>query len=151
MNSIQDHYADAANFAQTVDLAVLRIGDTAIQLVKFGTGEARVTAALRADGILRGLGGLYAGAFTTAQRDAIAAGFRPYGLIVLNTTTNQVEWNKGTDAAPNWQPISVPLTANIIVNSLIATDAVDARTILDGSVTAAELASALKPSGTAAA
>jgi microcystin-dependent protein len=106
LNSIQDKYADAANFAQTVDLGTLRVGDSTIQLVKFGTGDARVTAALRVDGILRGLGGLFAGAFTTAQRDAIAAGFRPFTLIIFNTTTNRFEWNAGTDAVPNWQPVA---------------------------------------------
>jgi microcystin-dependent protein len=106
MNSIQDHYADTANFAQTIDLAVLRVGDTAIQFVKFGTGEARLTAALRTDGIVRALGGLFAGAYTTAQRDAIPAGFRPFTLVIFNTTTNRFEWNAGTDAAPNWQPVA---------------------------------------------
>jgi len=150
MNAIQDMKADQANFAQTIDLATVRLGDSAIQLVKYGTLDARFTSALRTDGILRALGGLYAGTFTTAQRDAIAAGSRPYGLIILNTTTNQIEWNKGSDAAPNWQPVSVPLTASIITNSLIATDAVDARTIQDGVVGAAELSNTLKPSVSAA-
>lgn len=66
----------------------------------------RITGALRTDGILRGLGGLYAGAYTTTQRDAIAAGSRPAGLAIFNTTTNRWEVNLGSDATPNWQPIA---------------------------------------------
>jgi hypothetical protein len=112
MNAIQDRMADASNFAQTIDLAVLRIGDTAIQFLKFGTGEARLVGALRTDGIVRALGGLFAGAYTTAQRDAIAAGvgLKPFTLIIFNTTTNQFEYNAGTDSAPNWTPLGGNLT-----------------------------------------
>jgi microcystin-dependent protein len=106
LNAIQDHYADQANFSQEVDAAAFGIGEAALKLLRYGTGEARLSGALRTDGIVRGLGGLYPGAFTTAQRDAIPAGSRPYGLQILNTTTNQYEWNKGTDAAPVWGPIS---------------------------------------------
>lgn len=106
LNSIQDQYADASNFSQTVDVSTLRVGDSGIQILKFGSGEARLTAAFRTDGIVRALGGLYGGAFTTTQRDAIAVGFRPYGLIVLNTTTNQYEWNQGSDATPSWVPVA---------------------------------------------
>ena len=102
LNQIQDDYADLSNFTQTLDVGTLRVGDTSIQLLKYGTAEARLSSALRTDGITRSLGGLYAGAFTTAQRDAIAAGFRPYGLIILNTTLNRLEFNAGTDAVPNW-------------------------------------------------
>jgi hypothetical protein len=105
LNGIQDALADQVNFSQEIDVAALGIGEAALKLIRYGAGEARISGLLRTDGILRGLGGIYAGAFTTAQRDAIAAGFRPYGLIILNTTTNQVEWNKGTDAAPNWQAL----------------------------------------------
>jgi len=100
LNSIQDHYADASNFAQTVDVATVRFGDSAIQMVKFGTGEARITAALRTDGIIRGLGGLYSGQFTTAGRPG--AGFRPYGILIFNTDTSRYEINVGSDASPTW-------------------------------------------------
>jgi len=102
---MQDQYADQSNFTQTHDVGTLRVGDSSIQILKYGTAELRASAALRVDGILRGLGGLYAGAFTTTQRDAIAAGFRPYGLVILNTTTNQYEWNQGTDGSPTWIPL----------------------------------------------
>src|SRR5215831_12386505 len=97
LNAIQDHYADQSNFAQTVDVSTLRIGEAALQLLRYGTSEARISGALRTDGILRALGGIYGGAFTTAQRDAIAAGSRPTGLQIFNTTTQQYEFNKGTD------------------------------------------------------
>lgn len=106
LNSIQDQYADLANFSQTVDLGTLRVGDSSLQLVKYGSGELRFTSALRTDGIVRALGGLYGGAFTTTQRDAIASGSRPYGLIILNTTTNQYEWNQGSDATPSWVAVA---------------------------------------------
>jgi microcystin-dependent protein len=117
LNAIQDHYADQSNYSQEVDMATLGLGDASIKLMKYGTAEARLSAALRTDGILRGLGGVYAGAFTTAQRDAIAAGFRPYGLQILNTTTNQYEWNKGTDAAPSWSAMS-PAVTEVAVGSV---------------------------------
>jgi microcystin-dependent protein len=105
LNLMQDQYADQSNFSQTVDVGTLRVGDSTLQLLKFGASEFRMSGALRVDGILRGLGGLYAGAFTTTQRDAIALGSRPYGLVILNTTTNQYEWNSGTDATPSWVPL----------------------------------------------
>jgi|SRR5580765_471630 len=106
MNALQDDYADLSNYSQEVDAATFGIGETALKLLRYGAGEARVSGMLRTDGILRGLGGLYAGAFTTTQRDAIPLGSRPYGLLILNTTTNQYEWNKGTDTTPNWQAIA---------------------------------------------
>lgn len=107
INLLQDLMAALSDFAQTHDVNNIRIGDGTIQLLKYGTAEARLSAALRIDGILRGLGGLYAGAFTTTARDAIPSGFRPYGLIILNTTANQIQVNLGTDAAPAWKPIGV--------------------------------------------
>jgi microcystin-dependent protein len=103
---MQDLVAALSDFNQVVDVGTLRIGDTSIGLTKYGAAEVRLTAALRTDGILRGLGGLYGGAFTTTQRNAIASGFRPFGLIILNTTTGQYEWNSGTDAAPNWKTMT---------------------------------------------
>lgn len=105
LNSIQDALADQVNFNQEIDAAAFGIGETALKILRYGPGEARLSGMMRTDGILRALGGLYAGSFTTAQRDAISAGSRPYGLIILNTTTNQVEWNKGTDPAPSWQAL----------------------------------------------
>jgi microcystin-dependent protein len=106
INALQDAVAAALDLAQTIGTGVLQIGETGLQLLRYGVGEARLTGALRTDGIIRALGGLYAGAFTTTQRDAIPAGFAPYGLQILNTTTNRYEWNKGSDAVRNWQPIS---------------------------------------------
>jgi microcystin-dependent protein len=108
-NLFQDLAAAAADLAQTVDVAILRVGETGLQIIKYGTGEFRMTGAVRTDGILRALGGLYAGAFTTTERDAIGANLAPYGLIILNTTTAQFEWNAGTDGSRSWQPlVTVP-------------------------------------------
>ena len=83
-------------------MGTLRVGDSSLQMFKYGAGEVRLSGALRADGIVRGLGGLYAGQFTTTQRDAIPAGFRPYGLVIFNTTSSRLEVNLGTDATPSW-------------------------------------------------
>ena len=102
LNGIQDQYSDQSNFSQHIDAGVYGIGESTLQLLRYGPGEARLSGAFRIDGIFRALGGLYAGAFTTAQRNSIPSGGAPYGLIILNTTTNQYEWNKGTDAARNW-------------------------------------------------
>jgi hypothetical protein len=108
INAIQDRYADlSGNYSQTVDVGVLRVGESALQLLLYGTGEARLSGALRTDGILRALGGLISGAFTTVQRDALPATARPFGIIILNTTLNQYEWNSGTGAAPVWKVIGV--------------------------------------------
>lgn len=115
---MQDHYADAANFTQTVDLAILRIGEAALQLLRYGAGEARISGALRADGILRGLGGLYAGTFTTTQRNAIVSGLAPGGIIVNNLTTGQLEWNAGSDAVRNWQPIALNSLGQLALNDV---------------------------------
>lgn len=103
LNLMQDQYADLTNLSQTLSVGTLKVGETGLQLLRYGAGEARITGLLRTDGIIRGLGGLYAGAFTTAQRNAIGAGFRPFGLIILNTDTSRFEWNLGSDATPNWQ------------------------------------------------
>lgn len=102
---MQDQYADLYNLAQAHGVGSLAVGEAGLQLLRYGAGEARLSGHFRVDGILRGLGGELAGAFTTAARDAIPAGSRPYGLKILNTTTNRYEWNAGTDAVPNWQPV----------------------------------------------
>jgi hypothetical protein len=114
LNLMQDGAAAQSDFAQTIDLQSLRIGASDLQLTRFGVAEGQFSGALRTAGILRGLGGIIAGAFTTTQRDAIAVGFAPYGIIILNTTTNQYEWNSGTDAARSWKPIGPDFSGSII-------------------------------------
>jgi hypothetical protein len=110
LNGIQDLYLPLSDFTSTVDVGTLRVGDATLQLYKYGAGEFRMTGHMRFDGILRGLGGMVAGAFTTTQRDAIPIGSRPYGLVILNTTLNQYQWNKGTDAVPVWDSIGTGTT-----------------------------------------
>lgn len=111
LNGIQDLYLPLSDFTSTVDVGTLRVGDPSLQLLKYGAGEFRMSGAMRFDGIMRGLGGLIAGAFTTAQRDAIPAASRPYGLVILNTTTNLYEWNKGTSSVPIWESLGGGLPA----------------------------------------
>ena len=106
LNAIQDRYADLSNYAQTVDIGTLRIGEAGLQLLRYAAGESRLTGHFRTDGIVRGLGGLYAGAYTTTQRDAIPSAQRPTGLIILNTNSNRLEINLGSEATPDWQALA---------------------------------------------
>lgn len=96
--------ADVSNLAQAISVGSLTVGETALQLLRYGAGEFRMTGALRTDGILRGLGGILPAAFTTVDRDAIpnGVGRKPFGMAILNPTTNRWEWNKGTDFAAVW-------------------------------------------------
>lgn len=116
LNLFEDLVAAQADFSQAISLGSLLIGETGLQLIRYGSLEARLTGALRTDGILRALGGLYAGAFTTTQRDAISAGSRPYGLIVLNTTDNRYEWNSGTDPSPIWASLGTSVTPGTLAS-----------------------------------
>lgn len=109
LNAIQDAAAALTDLAQIISIGQMRLGESGLQLLRFGTLDARLTGALRTDGIVRALGGLYAGAFTTTQRDAIASGSRPPGLIVFNTTNNRLEMNFGSDASPSWGPVGPAL------------------------------------------
>jgi hypothetical protein len=105
LNLIQDLVAALADFTQNVQVGSLAIGDSGIAISKFGTGEAQIGAAFRVLGILRSAAGILPPSYTTTTRDAISAGSRPYGMVIVNQTTNRLEWNKGTDPTPNWQPI----------------------------------------------
>jgi len=106
LNAIQDAVAAQSDFAQRIDALTFGIGESGLMLTRYGSGEARLTGLIRTDGIIRALGGFLTGQFTTTQRDAIPSGFRPFGIIIYNTTTNRYEYNKGTDASPSWQPLS---------------------------------------------
>lgn len=154
LNAIEDAAAALSDFTQTLDLSVLRVGQADLQVLRYGAGlgtitsEARLTGDLRVDGVVRPLGGLILGAFTTTQRNAIGAGMAPYGIIILNTTTNQFEWNVGTDGARNWQSLGLSAvdTANLVDG------AVTTAKLHDGAVTAAKLAAnSVVPSGLLAA
>lgn len=107
LNAIQDRYADLSDFTQVHDVASLRVGASDVALSRFGTSEAQFSGHLRSVGILRGLGGIVSGAFTTTQRDAIAAGSRPFGMIILNTTLNRYQFNSGSDAVPAWVSLAL--------------------------------------------
>ena len=140
LNAIQDAAAALYSLLQNLGVASVAIGEASLLLSRYGAGEARISGALRTDGIVRALGGLYAGAFTTTQRNALTVAQRPYGLVILNTTTNQYEWNKGTDITPDWQPISTVLGADSITSTHLAPDSVGSSEIQTNAVGAAELA-----------
>lgn len=112
-NALQDAVAALVDYTQNFGAGTVAIGDSGILIVKYGTGEARLTAKMRVDGILRALSGLVAGTFSTTARDAIGSGLAPYGLIVLNTTTNQYEWNQGTDGSRSWKPFGFDPAADL--------------------------------------
>lgn len=103
VNALQDAVAALYDLTQNLGIASISIGESGLQVVRYASGEARLSGSLRTDGIIRALGGLYAGAFTTTQRNAISS--PPYGLAILNTTTNRYEWNQGTSGSPSWQPL----------------------------------------------
>lgn len=149
MNLFQDLVAALDDFAQTLNVASVSFGDSSLILSKYGAGEFGMSGALRVTGISKGLGGLFAGTFTTTQRNAMTLPL--YGLIILNTTTNQHEWNKGTPAAPDWQPFSIALGAGSITLSMMAADSVDSSKIVAGSIVASDISGTLKPSDSAAA
>ena len=109
LNAIQDFLAKQADFTQTIDTGSLRIGEAGLQLTRYGVGEARITGILRTDGLMRAGGGILAGTFTTAQRDAIAVGQRPPGLTIYNSTINRYETNFGSDASPTWGLTGEPI------------------------------------------
>jgi len=113
---LQDLVAALDDFSQSINLGDISIGDSSIILSKFGAAEAGLTAALRTSGILRGLAGLLAGGFTTTARNAISS--PPYGLVILNTTTSQYEWNAGSPSVPNWIAIGSD-PATVILKALI--------------------------------
>lgn len=114
LNALQDGVAALTDLTQSLSLGAVAIGESGLQLVRYGANEARISGSVRTDGILRALGGVYAGAFTTAQRDGITPGTRPYGLVILNTTNNRLEINLGTDATPSWVNLNAPITKGLL-------------------------------------
>lgn len=150
INALQDAVAAILDYTQTIGAGALAIGESGLQLLRFGAGEARVTGHMRVDGILRGLAGLIAGAYTTTARNAIAAGQRPPTMVIWNSTTAQFEYNAGSDAAPNWLPLAPPigtdtitaleLAPNAVTATELAANAVTSAKILDGTIVDADLA-----------
>lgn len=99
LNAIQDAAAGLSDLLQHLSVADLTIGEVGLLLSRFGAGQAQLSGALRVTA------GVLPGALTTTQRDALAAGRRPPGLVIFNTTTNQHETNVGSDATPSWIPV----------------------------------------------
>lgn len=107
LNALAAAAAAQADFAQTIDLSTLRIGEAGLTISRIGSLEAQLSGDLRVTKIVRGLEGFIPGAFTTIERDAIAVGRAPYGLAILNTVKNKWEWNAGSDGARVWQPFGI--------------------------------------------
>lgn len=149
LNQLQDLVAALSDFTQTHDVGTLRVGDSSIQLLKFGAAEGRITAALRVDGILRGLGGVVPPTMSTAVRDALTEAQRPYGILIVNTTTNRLEQNVGTAAVPVWIGVgavedntisTAKIQDNAVIQSKMADNSVGADEIVAGAVGNTELA-----------
>lgn len=171
INALQDAVAALTDLTQNISVASLIVGESGLILSRYGAGEARLSGAFRTDGIFRALSGFLGGSYSTTARNAIVN--PPYGLTILNTDTNQYEWNSGTPAAPVWKGIgggsytsgllgSIPAASATNANAMyLATDdnggtlyisngatwtkvapgKTQQMTPLDGSVTAAKIAS----------
>lgn len=112
MNALQDAVAAITDLTQALSVASVSIGESGLQLVRYGAGEARLSGALRTDKILRGLGGLFAGSFSSTARDAITS--PPFTLIIFNSDTNQFEWNAGTSGSPDWQALAGASSQSVV-------------------------------------
>lgn len=128
LNAIQAAAAGAADLTQTIDLGSLRIGETGLVLSRIGSLSAQLSGDLTVTKMLKGLEGVVAGTYTTTQRDAIPAGRRPYGILIQNSTTNQLEQNKGTDAVPAWSAVGGSGTVIGLLSARPAANAVLAGT-----------------------
>lgn len=100
LNLLQDLVAALSDYTQNLGVGSIAIGAADTTLTHYGPQEIAVSGLLRTLGIFRAASGFISGSYTTAQRDAIVT--PPYGLVILNTNTNQYEWNSGTSAAPVW-------------------------------------------------
>lgn len=105
LNMIQDLVAALADFTQALQVASVEYGEAGLSLSKYGVGEILVAGMMRVSGIFRALSGIIPGSYTSVVRDAITA--PPNGLMILNTDTNQFEWNSGTSGAPVWEAVSL--------------------------------------------
>jgi len=99
LNTLQDLVAAINDLAQHLSVGDVAIGESSMLLSLFGSGQLQVP------GVLRVSSGTLPGVFTTTQRNAIAVGKRPTGLVIYNSTTNQLEVNAGTDPSPSWVPV----------------------------------------------
>jgi hypothetical protein len=115
LNALQDAVAALTDTTQHLTVGDITLND--VLLSRFGAGQAQLAASLRVTA------GIQPGTFTTTQRDAIASGRRPTGLIIYNSTTAQLEINLGSDATPNWQGLQVggagTLTGAIAANGTV--------------------------------
>jgi hypothetical protein len=100
LNLLQDTVAALTDYTQALAAASIAIGDSGQTISKFGTNELVVANMFRVLGVFRAASGLVSGSYTNAARNALV--LPVYGLVILNSETNQYEWNSGTAAAPVW-------------------------------------------------
>jgi len=115
LNGIQDWVAQKSDFTQTVDVATLRIGDSSLQITKFGTNVLQVAGTLAlaipgggggGGGQLLSARGVGIGSLTQAAISALTTAERPTGLIVWDSTNSVFVINMGTGLSPNWQKLT---------------------------------------------
>jgi hypothetical protein len=115
VNQLQDVVAAITDLAQVLSVGQLRIGESGLAVVHYGSGEARLTGKLRIDNLLRALGGIYLGAFTDTERNALPEADRGFGVVIENQTRGRFEWNVGTGAAPVWYPIACDMNGDLVM------------------------------------
>jgi hypothetical protein len=100
LNLLQDTVAALLDYTQNIGVGTIAIGDSSLSISKYGAGELQVSNMLRVLGVFRAASGIVSGSYTTTARDALVN--PDYGLVILNSTTNQYEWNSGTPSVPVW-------------------------------------------------
>lgn len=107
LNAIQDAAAAINDLTQGIKTGTLDVGETGLQLSKYGAGEMQVAGAFRTTGKFTAGAAIIPKGYTTAGRTAIASGQRGPGAIVWNSEKNCLEQNVGSDGSPVWVPIGV--------------------------------------------
>lgn len=108
LNAIQDAAAGKSDFTQNLQAASLAVGDATLVLSKIGTGDGQFSGSLRIQGgLLKAVDGLMTANYTTAQRDALTSRYAETSIIIYNTTTEQLEWNSGTNTLKVWKQLGI--------------------------------------------
>lgn len=101
LNAIQDAVAAQSDFAQTVGVGTLQIGETGLALNRFGAGEARITGAFRVDGTFKAGSWLYANLATANQvvigYNGVSAGGMSFGSATDTNLYRQAAGDLRTD------------------------------------------------------
>jgi len=106
LNGIQDFLAKAADFAQTIDVGTLRIGDSGLQISKSGTGIVSISARLAVGQWLQ-TQSIQILQMTEAARDALALADRGQGMVIYNIDANRLQLQNDLAGTPNWVTLAL--------------------------------------------